>query len=411
MSGPGGTASGYRAGVSQTGYSRTFSGVPSFAEPSQTRSVPHWAFGTVYATVDVERAALAEAGGHRLLIGDRLAGPVEERDPERRLEQALGGAGDAAGVAERGARRRPVDEDRRQLVVEPRPADRPVEDDPLAAEDRHDRAVDLEQDRVDRRELGQRVDDLGEAELGRRAAAAGRELARQVDRRDAVLDRQPQQLRAGRDRARDRLEAVALDRGAREQRVHRRGRDASVFGTVEEVRNETLAAGRAVEDEVRPDDRAARRGGRGGRAWAGARLVGRGRDAGGRGDVGIDRAERRLRCGLERRDGPERAARGAAGADEDERQDGRDEGRAAECVAVHRLGSLAVVICLGSSSPSFAIGSPPGNGRVTGRRSSTRRPPPSRLLAVSSPPSSVACSAAIARPRPLLPPWRDGSAL
>ena len=47
VSGPGGTASGYRAGVSQTGYSRTFSGVPSFAEPSQTRSVPHWAFGTV----------------------------------------------------------------------------------------------------------------------------------------------------------------------------------------------------------------------------------------------------------------------------------------------------------------------------------------------------------------------------
>ena len=51
LSGPGGTAPGYRAGVSQTGYSRTFSGVPSFAEPSHTRSVPHWAFGTVYATV------------------------------------------------------------------------------------------------------------------------------------------------------------------------------------------------------------------------------------------------------------------------------------------------------------------------------------------------------------------------
>lgn len=49
--GQAGAATVYRPGVSQTGYSRTFSGVPSFAEPSQTRSVPHWAFGTVYATV------------------------------------------------------------------------------------------------------------------------------------------------------------------------------------------------------------------------------------------------------------------------------------------------------------------------------------------------------------------------
>ena len=127
-----------------------------------------------------------------------------------------------------------------------------------------------------------------------------------------------------------------------------------------------------------------------------------------RGDVGLDGAERWLGRGLERRDGPQRAARGAAGGHEDERKGGGEEGCVAGRVAVHRLGSLAVVICLGSSSSSFAIGSRPGNGRVTGRRSSTRRPPPSRLLAASSPPSSVACSAAIARPRPLLPPWRDG---
>jgi PAS domain S-box-containing protein len=34
------------AGVSQTGYSRTYTGLPSLAEPAQTRSVPHWALGT-----------------------------------------------------------------------------------------------------------------------------------------------------------------------------------------------------------------------------------------------------------------------------------------------------------------------------------------------------------------------------
>src|SRR4029079_14399089 len=135
------------------------------------------------------------------------------------------------------------------------------------------------------------------------APAAGREFARQVDRRDAVCDRQPQQLRAGWDRARDRLEAVALDRGALEQRVHRRGRDRLGLRDGEEVRNETLAAGRTVEDEVVTDDRAARWGGRGGRAWAGARLVGRGRDARGRRDVGIDRAERRTGWGVQSRDG------------------------------------------------------------------------------------------------------------
>jgi hypothetical protein len=41
-----GESGGQIAGVSQTGYSRTSCGEPSFAEPSQTRSVPYCAFAT-----------------------------------------------------------------------------------------------------------------------------------------------------------------------------------------------------------------------------------------------------------------------------------------------------------------------------------------------------------------------------
>ena len=47
--------------------------------------------------------------------------------------------------------------------------------------------------------------------------------------------------------------------------------------------------------------------------------------------------------------------------------------------------------------------------QARGTTSSRRRPPPSRFIACRYPPSRAACSAAIARPRPLLPPVRDGS--
>src|SRR5450759_629539 len=60
MSGPGracwwwplgGGRPAYPAGVSQIGYSRTSIGVPSFADGSKTRRVPHCAVGTLYRTV------------------------------------------------------------------------------------------------------------------------------------------------------------------------------------------------------------------------------------------------------------------------------------------------------------------------------------------------------------------------
>ena len=87
--------------------------------------------------------------------------------------------------------------------------------------------------------------------------------------------------------------------------------------------------------------------------------------------------------------------------------DGRDEA----AVGVHGMGSVAWVVEADSGSRRVAGTSPPGNDPVTGSRSSMRSPPPARFDALRLPPRSTACSAAIARPSPLLPQWRDGSAL
>ena len=121
----------------------------------------------------------------------------------------------APGASQRRRRRREI------LVIAS--ADRVVEDDSLVGEDVHRLPVELEADLLDGRKLRQRVDDLREAELHRERTAAGLELGGEVDRRDAVLDRDPEQPRVGRNGRRRPGPTLGLGR-AGEQRVHGGGR-------------------------------------------------------------------------------------------------------------------------------------------------------------------------------------------
>ena len=123
------------------------------------------------------------------------------------------------------------DEDRREQVGVVAAGERVVDDDALAAEDVDRLAVEAEENAVHRRELGERVDDLGEARLHGGAAAAGLELRGQVDGGDAVGDREPEELRSFRDRGAEPV-AVLEGVGALEQRVDRGGSDALCGGSV-----------------------------------------------------------------------------------------------------------------------------------------------------------------------------------
>ena len=133
------------------------------AERLYARSVPHWPLLTVYGseTSKVPRQPVPQVA---MTCWSTSVCPrgVDQRDAERSLED-VGVAGDSARVADRGAVGRSVDEDRRQLVVVVGASLRSVEDDALAAEDGDGLALDLEDDRLDRRELGERVDDLRKA--------------------------------------------------------------------------------------------------------------------------------------------------------------------------------------------------------------------------------------------------------
>ena len=179
---------------------------------------------------DVERAAAAAAAGrHRLLIGEDLARAVEDRDPERGLED-VGRAGHVSRVADRRVPRRAVDPDRRQKVDEVRPAEGL----------RRRYALDLDGDRLDRRELGQGVDDLAGPGLDRRRVTAGLELARESTW-PRHLDRQADQRRAA-GRGADRAGPVARG-GAGEERLHRGGRDGLRAGHLAERRDEAALPG------------------------------------------------------------------------------------------------------------------------------------------------------------------------
>ena len=241
------------------------SGVPSLADRLYARSVPHWRLGDLVRQADRERAPAARATRrHDLAIDEHLARCVQHGDAEGGLED-VGVAAHSPGVAERGAVRRAVDEDVRQLVVEVGTTDRAVQDDALAAEDGHGLPVDLEHDRLDGRELGERVDDLGEPIAHRGRAAARVELGGQVDRRDAVLDREAEQIGARRDRRGDRPAAGLLGRRSGQQGVHRRRRDGHGLRDFAQDGHQAHAPGLAAEHEVGADDhglgRRRRRGG------------------------------------------------------------------------------------------------------------------------------------------------------
>ena len=366
----------------------------------------------------VERApAAGAAGGHDHLVGELLARRVEDRDPERGLEDVRA-AGDPSGVAERGAEGRSVDEHRRQLIGEVRTADGTVQDDPFAAEHGHRLALDLEDDRLDGRELGQRVDDLGEAELHRGRAAARIELGREVDGRDAVLDGQAEQVGAGRDRGTDRRVAVTAG-DATEEGAHGRRRDGDRLRHLAQGRHEALDPGLAIEHEVGPDDHRLAREWRVGLGVAVGPVLGspEGSVVGDSDGVALGSGVRSgpgstLALGVGEMGGtaPEVAAGPTAGGGD---QHGPEDERDREALGgEHRMGSsgrngVSLYRRPRTSQDhrrdvtirSQAIGGP-GAGRHR-----------SRASAVRSPPSSSACSAAIARPRPLLPAWRDGSAL
>ena len=85
--------------------------------------------------------------------------------------------------------KRRLDEDLRRLLLDRAPPDRRVDDDAFTP-DRLDRfPVDAERDPLDRREPGQRRDDLGDATEHRRAAATVVEAPVEVDGRHAVRER------------------------------------------------------------------------------------------------------------------------------------------------------------------------------------------------------------------------------
>src|SRR5256886_4516504 len=116
--------------------------------------------------------------------------------------------------------------DQRREVLVGAAADRVVEHDSTAREDVHRRAVDLEAHPLDRRELGQRVDDLCQAQLQRARAGSRLVVRGQIDLRDPVRDRDVrEEARRARDLRADPLSTLGAGR-AGEQRAERCGRDA-----------------------------------------------------------------------------------------------------------------------------------------------------------------------------------------
>ena len=115
----------------------------------------------------------------------------------------------------------------------------------------HGGAVDGEANRRDRRELGQRVDDLAEAQLQRVRARAGLVHRGEVDGRDTAFDRDTQHACSDRDCSLQPRCALGAGR-AGEQGVERRSRDAS-RGRVrpqlgdQPVERHALAAGDVVD--------------------------------------------------------------------------------------------------------------------------------------------------------------------
>ena len=144
---------------------------------------------------DVERAAAAGPQVAIVILSTRTLREPSSNATRKVASKTLELPVIRAGLARH---RTPVDPRRSMEAAHRSPsAIRPIEHDPLRTERGDGAALDLEQDRADGRELGQRVDDLGEPVPGRGGSHRRIELTRQIGRGDAVLDGDPEQLRSG----------------------------------------------------------------------------------------------------------------------------------------------------------------------------------------------------------------------
>jgi hypothetical protein len=157
-------------------------------------------------------------------VTDDVAAFVDDLDGHVRLEHVRASL-DEDGIVHVHADLRVHDEDRGQEISVVLAGDRLVHDHAFAAEHVDSLAVELEEDTLDRGELGERVDDLCDPHVHGRGAAARLELRCEVDRGDAVGHRQAEKLGAGRDLRAHRGRLLPRSR-ALEQRLHRRGSDA-----------------------------------------------------------------------------------------------------------------------------------------------------------------------------------------
>ena len=145
-------------------------GCPFSADGSQTFTVaePVWPAGYFRVVAYVPRVPLPEVAVTKCVVEHGAVGR-DQLGREGRLV-VVRGAGQPHRARDGVERERRLDEDPRGLRLEVAPA--------------HGPAAGLEADGVDRRELGERVDDLG-------ARGVGRRLGRELDGRHPVRDREP----------------------------------------------------------------------------------------------------------------------------------------------------------------------------------------------------------------------------
>ena len=173
----------------------------------------HGPFGVGKRELDVERAPRPGPGGRRR---ERLE---ESPRRQRRAPRCETVASNTLAVPRRPNRastlrspgKRRLDEDLRGLLLDRTASDRRIDDDAFPADRLGGLAVEPERDALDRREAGQRRDDLRDATEHRRAAATVVERTRQVDRSPTPsASERSTQCRFRRDRAREARRALLV---------------------------------------------------------------------------------------------------------------------------------------------------------------------------------------------------------